>query len=155
MNNNRVSATLSKETINQILGAVAAIREQLPFLVDLTVEERKSLPRMGDKSRAFVSKALELASQNSDFLPRSFDIDEFRKDVELYDAIYAVRQSLMILAENVDDTYQLAGSEAYSSALVVYHSAKSGKIGVEGLDDVIGELKKRFIRKSKSIEKPE
>jgi hypothetical protein len=40
---------------------------------------------MGDKSRAFVSKALEVARQNPDFLPRSFDLDEMKRDVELLD----------------------------------------------------------------------
>lgn len=38
------------------------IKQKLPFLIDLIAEERKSLPKMGDKSRAFVSKALEVAT---------------------------------------------------------------------------------------------
>jgi hypothetical protein len=63
-------------------------------LIDLTNEERKALPKMGDKSRAFVSKALEVATQNPDFLPRSFDLDEMRKDVLLFEQLYPLLLSL-------------------------------------------------------------
>lgn len=55
------------------MAAIATIKTKLPFLIDLSVEERKALLKLGDKSRAFVSKALEVATQNPDFLPRSFD----------------------------------------------------------------------------------
>ena len=51
--------------------------------MDLTPEQRKSLPKMGDKSQAFVNKALEVATQNPDFLPGSFDLEEMKRDVEL------------------------------------------------------------------------
>jgi len=64
-----ISAALSKEDRDAVMDAVAVIKEKLPFLVDLNASERKSLPKMGDKSRAFVSKALEVATQNPDFLP--------------------------------------------------------------------------------------
>ncbi len=36
----------------------------------------------------FVSKALEVTTQNPGFLPRSFDLDEMRKDVELFETLY-------------------------------------------------------------------
>lgn len=76
MTSNRVNTKLSQADRDVVMTAVATIREKLPFLIDLSPEERKSLPKMGDKSRAFVSKSLEVATQNSDFLPRSFDIEE-------------------------------------------------------------------------------
>lgn len=58
MSDNRISASLSQADRDAVMKAIATIREKLPFLVDLTTEERRSLPKMGDKSRAFVSKAL-------------------------------------------------------------------------------------------------
>jgi hypothetical protein len=76
---NPISATISQEDRDAIAQAVATIKQRLPFLIDLVGDERSNMPKMGDKSRAFVSKALEVASQNSDFLPRSFDVDEMRK----------------------------------------------------------------------------
>jgi len=131
------------------LDALKLIETKLPFLVDLTVEERKALPKLGDKSRGFVERASELSAQASDFLPRSFDVDELRKDAALFTTLFTIRQAVMILLDKIEDTYYLAGSEAYSAALVVYQFAKNSPVGTEGLDSVVDELGKRFARKSK------
>lgn len=153
MTSNRISAILAPADRDAVMAAVTTIREKLPFLIDLTAEERKALPKMGDKSRAFVSKALEVAKQNSDFLPRSFDLDEMRKDVELFEAMYPIVMALAQLQELMDDTYTTVGSEAYSAALMVYNYAKASGQGA-GLDAVVGELKQRFARKPRQ-EKPQ
>ena len=73
MSRTSISATLARKEKDAVLQAIATIKEKLPFLIDLSAEERKALPKMGDKSRAFVGKALEVATQNPEFLPRSFD----------------------------------------------------------------------------------
>jgi hypothetical protein len=103
---------------------------------------------MGDKSRAFVSKALEVATQNPDFLPRSFDLEEMRKDVQLFEAMYPIVVALAQLQELMDDTYTTVGSEAYAAALQVYTYAKASGQGA-GLDSVVDELGQRFARKAK------
>ncbi len=104
MPDNRISASLSKADREAVMAAIATIREKLPFLIDLTTEERRTMLKMGDKSRAFVSKALEVGTQNPDFLPRAFNLEEMRRDVELYEALYSVLLSLTQLQELVDDT---------------------------------------------------
>ena len=126
----QISTTLNKADREAVMAAVNTIKEKLPFLVDLSAEERKALPKMGDKSRAFVSKALEVATQNPDFLPRSFDVEELRKDVQLFEAMYPIVVALTQLQELVDDTCIAVGSEAYAAALQMYTYAKaSGNTG--------------------------
>ena len=49
----------------------------------------------------------------------------------------------------VDDTYFAAGSEAYAAALLVYQFAKIHNIASGGLDDTVGDLGRRFARKSR------
>jgi hypothetical protein len=146
---NRVSATLPQADLDAILAAVKIIRDKLPFTAELSTDERKAMPKLGDKSRAFVKKALELSVQNPGFLPRDFDIEEMRKDVLLFEAMYAIQQSLTKVKESVDDTVTAVGSEAYVAALLVYNYAKSSGVGTAGLDAVIDELGQRFARKSK------
>ncbi|MBD6617092.1 hypothetical protein FNW02_14925 [Komarekiella sp. 'clone 1'] len=153
MSENRISANLSQTDRLQIMQVITTIREKLPFLIDLTAEERKSLPKLGDKSRAFVSKALEVATQNPDFLPRSFDLDEMRRDIELFDALYPVLLSLTQLQELVDDTFIAAGSEAYTAALAVYNYAKANG-NVSGLDAVIDDMGRRFSRRNRKTQPP-
>lgn len=124
------------------------IRDKLPFLIDLTQEERRSLRSLGDKSRAFVAKALEVAQQNPDFLPRSFDIEEMARGVAVFETLQPVRTALTQLQELVEDTTHLVGSEAYVAALLVYDYAKSSPQGA-GLDAVVDALGKRFARRSR------
>ncbi|KAM3099919.1 hypothetical protein ACKFKF_13095 [Phormidesmis sp. 146-12] len=143
---NRISTTLTKADREAVMEAIATIKSKLPFLVGLTAEQRQGLPKMGDKSRAFVIKALELATQNPDFLPRAFDLDEMRRDVELFEAMYPIVVALSQLQTLVDDTTMAAGSEAYAAALQVYGYAKASGQGA-GLEGVLGELGQRFHRK--------
>jgi len=147
MSTTRISATLTSTEKDAVLQAISTIKEKLSFLVDLSSDDRKTLPKMGDKSRAFVSKALEVAAQNPEFLPRSFDLDEMRKDVQLFEALYPVLLSLTQLQELVDDTTLAVGSEAYAAALQVYNYAKASGQGT-GLDAMVVEMGQRFARKA-------
>jgi hypothetical protein len=137
---------LSQADRDAVMAAIATIKAKLPFLVDLSADDRKALPKMGDKSRAFVSKAMEVAMQNPDFLPRSFDIAELQKDVQLFESLYPILLSLTQLQDLVDDTCLAVGSEAYAAALQVYTYAKASGQGT-GLETAVEELGLRFARK--------
>ncbi|MGA9996216.1 MAG: hypothetical protein WBP93_12430 [Pyrinomonadaceae bacterium] len=158
MPDNRISAALSQADQQAVLAAINTIKQKLPFLIDLTPEERRTLPKMGDKSRAFVTQALEVATQNPDILPRSFDVEEMRKDVELFLALSPLLAALSQLQEFVEDTYLAVGSEAYTAALLVYQYARAGGQGA-ALDGALDALSQRFARKSgkasASPDKPE
>ena len=149
MPDNRISASLGEADRQAVLDAVNTIRQKLPFLIDLSPEERRSLPRMGDKSRGFVAQALEVATLNPDILPRSFDTAEMRKDVELLSALSPVMTALAQLSELVEDTYMAVGSEAYTSALLVYQYARAAGKG-SALDGALDALGQRFARKSRA-----
>ena len=148
MSNSPISAQLSQADRDAVMAAIATIKAKLPFLIDLSAEERKALPKMGDKSRAFVSKAMEVATQNPDFLPRAFDLAELQKDVQLFEALYPVLMSLTQLHDLVDDTCLAVGSEAYAAALQVYTYAKASGQGT-GLETAVEELGLRFARKTR------
>jgi hypothetical protein len=153
MPENRISANLSTTDQTAVMDAINTIRQKLNFLIDLTPEDRRTLPRMGDKSRAFVSQALTIAQQNTDILPGSFDLQEMQKDVALTTALEPIRAALTQLQELVDDTYVAAGSEAYTAALLVYQYARAGSKGA-ALDNLLDGLGQRFARKSGGKTKP-
>lgn len=153
MPDNRVSASLPQADQQAVLAAIDNIRQKLPFLIDLTPDERRSLPKMGDTSRGFVTQALTVAEQNEDILPRSFDVNEMRKDMELLDSLRPVLTALSQLSELVEDTYTAIGSEAYTSALLVYQYARSAGKG-SALDGALDALGQRFARKSRNAPAP-
>jgi hypothetical protein len=131
------------------LSAIQTIREKLPFLIELTPDERRTILRTGDRSRGFVSQALEVASQNADILPRSFDVEEMHKDVELLAALSPIMAALAQLNELVEDTHMEVGSEAYAAALAVYQYARVAGKGA-ALDGALDSLGQRFARRSRS-----
>lgn len=147
MSENRVSAVLSEADRKAVLDAIETIRTKLSFLIDLTPEQRRSLPKMGDKSRAFVAKALAIAQHNSNFLPRSFSVEEFERDVALAEALLPIMVSLTRLQEQINDTYIEVGSEAYSASLVVYQCGRNSGDG-ESLEGLLDDMGQRFARKS-------
>jgi hypothetical protein len=149
MPENRVSAELSEADRKAVLDAIETIRTKLSFLIDLSPEQRRSLPKMGDKSRAFVAKALAIAQHNSDFLPRSFSVEEFERDVALAEALLPIMVSLTRLQEQVTDTYTEVGSEAYSASLVVYQYGRTSGDG-QSLEGLLDDMGQRFARKSRS-----
>ena len=126
---------------------MADIQAKMPFMIDLTVDDRRSLPKLGDKSRAFVDHGLVLATQNEGILPRNFDLDEYRRDVALVRQLEPVVLAMRQLMKRLEDTYMAAGSDAYSQTLVVYQVAKlAGKCGA--LDEHLDSLARRFAHKS-------
>ncbi|MBD1869833.1 hypothetical protein H6F95_21520 [Cyanobacteria bacterium FACHB-471] len=148
MTTNLNQATLSDSDKQDVMESIVSIHEKLSFLINLSQEERRSLPKMGDKTRIFVQKAMEVANRHDEFLPRSFDIAEMRRAVSLYESLYPILLSLGQLHELLEDTYYAAGNEAYTSARVVYQSAKIHGRGI-GIDTVVEELGTRFSRKSR------
>jgi hypothetical protein len=134
MSQNLISAEFSAE---DQLAAIQAIQQlqSLPFLIGLSNKDKQRLNKMGDKSRIFVDQALSVAKQNGHILPTQFDIDEFDRDVELYNALYPINAALSKLSELVDGTLMVLGSNAYTAALDVYTFAKMSD-DVTGLEEL-------------------
>src|SRR5919108_5247050 len=65
-----------------INAAIDTLRQRLPFLIDLTVAQRREMPKAADKTRAFVQKAVEVANEHSQMFPAAF-LEELRKDWQL------------------------------------------------------------------------
>ena len=151
---NKVSATVSQADLQAISDAITTISTKLPFLISLPAEERRSMAKMGDKSRAFVSKALELATQNPEILPGNLSVAEFKKDADLFSQLYTIIQPLTLLVDKINDTQMEAGSEAHAAALIVYQTAKISGTGVGGLDSVLDDLGRRFSRKVTTAKDP-
>ncbi|MBD2102396.1 hypothetical protein [Leptolyngbya sp. FACHB-261] len=146
MPKNQISADLSDEDQQAAMAGLALVREKLSCLIDLTPAERKALSKVGDKTRFFIERAMQIAMQNPNALPRSFDIEEMRRDLELTEALYPLLIALTQLQELVSDTYRLASSEAYTAARTVYYHAKGHATSndVNGLDTVLGQMKRRY-----------
>ena len=148
MNTNRVSATLSNTDQEAVMAALGVIREKLPFLIDLTTAERRTLSKLGDKTQPFVKKAVDIAQQHPELLPAAF-LDEMRKDAQLLDSLSPIRLAIDLLQKQIDDTALQVGAEAYAAARTVYAVTKTPYAGAI-LRTAADDMGKRFGRKSRS-----
>jgi hypothetical protein len=148
---NRVSITISTETIANITKAITSIGQNLSALINLSAEDRQALPKMGDKSMAFVNKTLEYARQNPKVVPSFLDLAEFEKDVAAVTDLKKILIPLQQLVEKLDDTTLQAGSEAYTAALVFYTAIKgAARAGEPGMKTVYDDLQARFPGRGKN-----
>jgi hypothetical protein len=139
-----ITATLSEKDTQEIKAALQTIEEKLPFLITLSVEERRKLFKMGDKSLAFVKNSFTAAQSNRDILPASFDLDEFVRDYQLAATLTELLIGLRQLSEQVDDTLMAVSSEAMTSSLTVYDYVKTAAKKTPGLKTLAEQLGERF-----------
>ena len=140
--------TLSPVDQQAVMTAIDTIRQKLPFLLNLTPSERKGLAKLGDKSRAFVMKAVDVATQNPDALPRSHSVQDVQNIADVFRDMFSIRLALQQLYKQVDDTTTKIGSDAYAVARTVYAGTKT-PVARAHLATAAGNLGRRFGRKPK------
>ena len=146
---NKVSTAVKAEDLTAMLDAIAVLKEKLPYLITLLPDEKKEMLKMGDKTFAFVTKALEYAVANPN-LGGFIDLVEFDKDVKLINSLLKVLRPLQQIVEQLEDTVMQAGSEAYNEALHFYGTSRVAmKSGHPGAQTIFNDLAERFPGKTK------
>lgn len=146
---NRIDAAFTAEQQAKAKAALTALKDALPFLIDLADGDRAAMVKFGERNRSFVVKALAIAEAHAEILPAGFSLPEFAADVALVEDLYAVRHALETLFRKVDDSYFAAGSEAYAAALLVYQYAKLHNLASGALEESLDDLGRRFARKGR------
>ena len=96
MPKNLISMEVPAETLTKLQEKLKELRELLaPYLVTLTLEDRKSLPKMSDKTLAFVSKTAEYVKSNPKLIPPMMEAEELGKDFTLNQSLQPVYTRLM------------------------------------------------------------
>lgn len=85
MNENRISINLSAAdiaAINQAINTLAQILQ--PVLIALNEEDKKNIPKLGERSLAYAEKTVQYSQSNPEFLPAYVDAAELKKDFDGY-----------------------------------------------------------------------
>ena len=143
---NLVSATLTAADLQAVSDAIVTIRSKLPFLIDLSPQDKRRLFKMGDVSRAFVEKALIAAQANPQVLPPAFDVAEYARDWALWAQLGPIVTQVVQLGELVDDTQTALGADLMNAALTAYGHLSQASVG--GLEEVKADLGQRFGRRN-------
>ncbi len=146
MSQNIISISFDDTALNTIDQALEALEGQLTGLIDLSVEQRRALPKMGDKSEAFCRQTLNVLQQNPQLVPPSLDLAEAQRDLLALDALRSRSSRLRQLMGRVEDTELALGSDVMSVSLDGYALLKVLGKG-SGLKALRKEMGARFAKK--------
>lgn len=141
---NKISAEFTDGAKAEALAKMQEVKNTMPFLLNLTVEEKKRLKGIGNKNLSYVQKCLEgeLAFPNE--LKANFHVSEFQKDVNLFNNLLGFQLACLSLFKMVDDTMKASGIDAMRSASEVYASLKSSAKNNASVKAIVNEIGERF-----------
>ncbi len=148
---NIISIQIPESDVKQVVEYLGKIQEILkPYLIALLPDERQKMLKMGDKTVSFVEKTLDYVKSNPEFVPSYMNILEFEKDATAVKNLVSMQNPMVQLEQGINDTEMLAGSEAYTAALIYYNSVKqAAKNNVPNAAAIYDDLSKRFDKQGK------
>ena len=153
MSQNLISLNFTAEDIVAIDAAITTLEAKFAPLIELSVDERHGLNKMGDKSEAACRQTLIVLAHNRQILPPGFDLAEAEGDLAALDKLRPFFARLRQLAAKADDTEMALGSDVLSAALEGYALAKAAGKGA-ALDALREAMSSRYSRRRKSGETP-
>jgi len=146
MSQNLISVSLTDADYAEIDGALTVLESQFGKLINLSVNERRGLSKMGDKSEAFCRQALRVLDQNRHVLPPTLDLAEAQRDLSHFDQLRERAVRLQGLQGKMDDTLTALGSDVMSASLEGYALLRVVGEG-SGLETLRQGMSARFSRR--------
>lgn len=148
--NNQISIEIPSSVLEEVTQKLQECKTALsPYLQALTVEQRKSLFKMGDKTIATVQKVKSYLETNAEFSPTYLNKNEFLKDEAIVTQLSPLANLARQLATDMEDTVMLAGSEALVAAMLYYGPVKeAAKQGIPTAKPIYEDLSQRFSKRS-------
>ncbi len=145
--NNRISVVVTPEQTAKVKSLMQEIDVALPFLIGLSVNERKTLPKIDVSNKVFVEDCLNAVRNNPDMLPAYLKYEEMKKDFDGFTVLDELEKMAEQLCQKIIDTRMLMGSEAYMSGLTAYRLFEAaGTAGVPGANAAYQTLRQRFLQ---------
>jgi hypothetical protein len=146
---NKITAEITPEGKALILANIEEVKTMMPYLINLTTEERTKLKGIGNKNLAYVQKCLEAALANPSELKANFDLLEFQRDVTLFNNLVAIKMACLSLVELVDDSMKATGIDAMGAASEVYAALKLAAKNNANVKTIVDEIGARFVAQKK------
>jgi len=152
MKQNLASLKLTPADTTALNAALTTINTTLgDRTVSLDPALRRTLTKMGPKTRPFCIEAINALQNNSASLPPDFDLPELADDMSDFDKLDAFATKLATLSESVDDTLKAISSDVMTSCISGVGFLKALNKLTASLDDQLADLK--TLRRSKPAAK--
>ena len=148
MPNPNISQTISDANKATIAAMPASILAILNFLVNLTPAKRKSLRKMATKRTGYVMAVFAAVIANANAIPLTFDISEYKKDVQLFQDLTNFLNLFRPVVEGMEDTMLMLGNEMMTQSDSCYDFLKRAAKDNEPLTKTVEEIATAYKRKA-------
>ena len=146
-NDNKISASIAAQDLTDILAAFATIKAKLPFLINLSMAEKRRMPNISTERGGMVDTFTIEMGLHADLIPTYVDMPELAQDAALLAQLETIRSCANELCEGINDTHQAVGSDMYLAYLSFYNNVKqAAKRAVVGVDAIYQNLRRFFQR---------
>ena len=148
---NLVSVQFTEEDKTTVRDCIQSLRVTFDkYLIALSADKVKKLPKMSDKTVPFADKVLVYMESNPEFSPAYINLDEMKIDMAAFKLLNEFFTGLDQIVSKLQDTMILSGSEVYSGALAYYSSSKEAtKRDVPNAKPIYEDLAQRFAGRPK------
>lgn len=153
MPQNLVSLNLPQADLADIDAALTTLETRLAGLIELSIEDRRTINKMGAKSEAFCRQTMVVLAQNPQVLPPGFDLAEAQADLANIDVLRIRTNRLRQLLAKAEDTEMALGSDVLTAALEGYALLKVVGKGA-GLEALRQSMSVRRSGSGRSAAKP-
>ncbi len=149
-----ISVVVSAADITAIETSAGDIKLKLPFLINLTPQERKKFRKKGTKREGYVKDVYEGIVANPTVVPVTFSIPEYTKDYNLDTVLLHIRSVLSSIIEGIDDTRMMVGVELMKQSDTGYDYLKRAAKDNAALQSVVDKIAKAFAGQGKKKTPP-
>ncbi|HEX3009260.1 MAG TPA: hypothetical protein VHO90_16770 [Bacteroidales bacterium] len=150
-----ISGALLPEDKAAIKEFLVKMKAMMPFLISLTKAERKRLRTIGPSRIGYVSEINIASNAHRPALSGDFKLEEYNKDLALYNDLTEVMSWLMPVHEALENTIMALGGEVMKNSDIAYDYLKTHakKTNDENIAAAVNRIKAILKRSKKEIEK--
>ena len=153
---NRISIEVTPSQLAAVNAAVVALKAALDGLTsNISEDDKRSLPKIGDKTLAFDEKCKIYMADRPDLVPGFTDPADILQDRDLVAALLPVMREIAPILSDLESTILLAYSDLYVADLAFYQNVKqAARRGVNGAEAIYLDLQQRFPGRPRAAQPP-
>ena len=128
-----------------ILAKIAELAALFTWTIGLSDDERRTLPKLGDKTAGWDEKIAGYMASRPELVPSYVDTTTLTQNRQVWRDLGDLKRALADITQRLDDTDMKVGSQVYKPDLAIYNSVgEAAKHGVPGAQAIYDDLKTRF-----------
>lgn len=132
-----------------ILTKIGEIKALMPFLINLTPQERKRLRKKGTKRTGYVNDVYQAVQNNQTVIPATFNVAAYKQDKFAGDDLTDIDDQLIPLFEGISDTLLLLGVELMKQSDSGYDYLKRAAKDNASIQAIVEQIAKAFAGQGK------